>query len=259
VLASTLVTALYQTMTQVKAVSATYLISGGILLLTAIYALTVRDVPFEQKKQINAGKLKFRRLLSNYYFASLLVFNFALNVFINPPFVFLPYILTESGIDSAKVGLIVGWEALLELPMLFLMNKLRKRLPLHVLLIMSSVLFAVTAAGQSMSHSMTMLMLCGTLFGFANSLNFSCGYHYIYCIAPIELRATAQTFYSIAGSLGIIAGNLAAGSLIEKMGTRPVYSLFAILTLAVAGAYTLSFIFGSRVLKKNVPNIVPDI
>ena len=39
------------------------------------------------------------------YFVVLLAFNFLLNICINPPFVFLTYILSESGIDTAKLGL----------------------------------------------------------------------------------------------------------------------------------------------------------
>lgn len=254
VLASVIVTALYAGMSQVEAVSVTYYISGGLMLLCALYALTVRDVQAEEKKKVNTDRLKLKNLFSNYYFMALLAFNFALNIFINPPFVFLTYILSDSGIDTAKLGLIVGWEALLELPLLFLLVSLRRKYPLYSLLIASGVLFAITAFGQGMSHSLAALLLCGVFFGFANSLNFSCGFNYIYSIAPVELRATAHTMYTIAGSLGIIVGNLFAGVLIEQIGTRQAYILFAAATLAVSFLYAASFLVGKRILKKTLPD-----
>ena len=167
--------------------------------------------------------------------------------------VFLPYILSDSGIDSAKVGLIVGWEALLELPMLAALIPLRKKFSLQTLLIAGGVLFAVTTMGQGMSHSLAALLLCGIFFGFANSLTFSCGFNYIYYIAPPELRATAHTLYTIAGAIGIMVGNACAGGLIARVGTRPFYTIFAVLTVAVAALYALSFPFGKRVLKKELP------
>lgn len=252
VLASVIVTALYAVMSQVEAVSVTYYLSGGLMLLCAVYAVTVRDVQVEGKKRSTEG-LRLRNLFSNYYFVALLLFNFVLNICINPPFVFLTYILSDSNIDTAKLGLIVGWEALLELPLLFLLNVLRRKFPLYRLLIASGVLFAVTAFGQGISHSLTALLLFGVFFGFANSLNFSCGYHYIYAIAPVQLRATAHTMYTIAGALGIIVGNLFAGVLIEQIGTRQAYMLFAAATIAVSCLYAASFLVGKAILKKPLP------
>jgi len=253
VLASVIVTALYAVMAQAEAVSVTYYISGILMLLCGAYALTVRDVRGEEKKKASTEGLKLKHLFSNYYFMALLVFNFALNICINPPYVFLTYILSDAGIDTAKLGLIIGWEALLELPLLFLLNKLRKRYPLYGLLIASGVLFGVTALGQGKSYTLAALLLFGVFFGFANSLNFSCGYHYIYTIAPEALRATAHTMYTIAGSLGIITGNLFAGVLIEEIGTREAYFLFAAATLIVSMLYGGSFWIGKRALKKPLP------
>lgn len=249
ILASALVTALYAVMSHTDAVATTYYASSFLLFVTAVYALSVRDVQAEEKKPTKVADLNLKRLFKNYYFVTLLVFFFALNVCINPPFVFLPYILSDSGIDTAKIGLIVGWEAVLELPMLFLLVPLRKKFSLHNLLIVSAILFAFTAMGQGLSHSLTGLLLCGTFFGFANSLSFSCGFNYIYCLAAPELRATAHALYTIAGSLGIIVGNMFAGVLIETIGLRPYYILIAWLTIAVSILYALSFIIGAKVIK----------
>lgn len=253
VLASLLVTTLYAVMSQRCAVEITYYVSGALLLVAALYALTMRDVKVEEKQRPAKADIRIGRLFGNYYFVALMAFYFALNIFINPPYVFLPYILSDSGIDSAKVGLIVGWEALLELPMLAALIPLRKKFSLQTLLIAGGVLFAVTTMGQGMSHSLAALLLCGIFFGFANSLTFSCGFNYIYYIAPPELRATAHTLYTIAGAIGIMVGNACAGGLIARVGTRPFYTIFAVLTVAVAALYALSFPFGKHVLKKELP------
>ena len=252
ILASVLVTALYAVMNRIDAIAVTYYVSGGLMLLCALYALTVHDVQAEEK-QVRPEQLKLRKLFSNYYFVVLLAFNFLLNICINPPFVFLTYILSESGIDTAKLGMIIGWEALLELPLLFLLNFLRRKYPLYTLLIASGALFAVTAFGQGISRSLAALLVFGVFFGFANSLNFSCGFNYIYYIAPEELRATAHTMYTIAGALGIIAGNLFAGVLIDSIGVRTAYMLFAAATLLVSVLYVFSFPIGSSLLKQPLP------
>lgn len=253
VLASLLVTAFYAVMTQRQAVEITYYVSGALLLTAGLYALTMRDVQVEQKakkEKMAKENLRISRLLSNYYFVAAMMFYFMLNIFINPPYVFLPYILSDSGIDTAKVGLIIGWEALLELPMLTVLVPLRKKFSLQSLMIASGVLFAITTFGQGISHSLAALLVCGVFFGFANSLSFSCGFNYIYQIAPPELRATAHTLYTISGALGIMLGNAGAGALIAQVGTRPFYSIFAGFTVAVCVMYALSFPLGMRVLKK---------
>lgn len=254
VLASALVTALYAWLTQEGAVAATYYVGGGLLLISALYALSVPDVTYISGKAVEKKDIRLSRLLTNYHFMALLFFYFALNVFINPPYVFLPYIMEESGIDTGLLGIIVGWEALLELPLLFLLVLLRKRFKLYVLLIAGGLLFAVTSFGQSISTNLPMLLVCGVFFGFGNSLSFSCGFNYIYCIAPKEIRATAHTLYTIAGAVGITVGNLVAGILIDQMGARPFYKLFAILTAAVCLLYAGSFVFGKAVLHKDLPD-----
>lgn len=53
---------------------------------------------------------------------------------------------------------------------------------------------------------------------------------------------TFETLCTIAGSLGIIVGNLFAGVLLERLGTRPFYYLFGVCTFAVSGIYALSFL-----------------
>ncbi len=258
VAATLLVTALYAVTTQTRAVEATYLAGGALMLVCAGYALTVRDAG-SAEPDVHGGTVRdagsadrvpaadaskrqgLAQLFANRRFAALLLFFFALNVFINPPFVFLPYILTEAGIDTAMLGMIIGWEALLEIPLLFLLARLRDRFSLPALVITSGVLFGITALGQGMSGSLIALLCCGICFGAANSLNFSCGFNYVYQLAPQELKATAHTVYTIAGSLGIIVGNLFAGMLLERVGTRPFYALFGMCTFAVSGLYALSF------------------
>lgn len=259
VLASLLVTALYAVMSQRHAVEITYYVSGVLLLTAGVYALTMRDIqmakkPGEiQKAKLEKEDMRLGRLFTNYYFVLALLFNFALNICINPPYVFMPYILADSGIDTAKVGLIVGWEALLELPMLAVLVPLQKKFSLQTLLIASGVLFAITTFGQGMSHSLLALLLCGVFFGFANSLSFSCGYKYIFHIAPPELRATAHTLYTIAGALGVMVGNAYAGSLIARIGTRAFYGVFAALTVMACIMYALSFPIGKRIVKTEPP------
>ncbi len=242
VLASGCVTFLCVRMSQRNAVAVTYYIGGGLLLLSAIYALRVPEVQNPAEKEAAKKDLRLSRLLGNYRFVTLLIFYFLLNVFINPPYVFLPYIMEEAGIDTGLLGLIIGWEALLELPLLFLLGLLRKRFRLPSLLITGGFLFALTTLGQGLAGNLPMLLLCGVFFGFANSLSFSSGFNYIYSIAPQEVRATAHTLYTIAGSLGIAAGNLAAGILVEWMGVRTFYYLFAALTAVVCLGYAASFL-----------------
>jgi MFS family permease len=152
------------------------------------------------------------------------------------------------------LGLIIGWEALLELPLLFLLGFLRRKYPLYKLLIASGILFAITAFGQGISHSLVALLFFGMFFGFANSLNFSSGFNFVYTVAPTELRATAHALYTIAGSLGIIVGNLFAGVLIENVGIRPAYAIFATFTLLVSILYAISFVFAKYCLKKPLPD-----
>ena len=99
----------------------------------------------------------------------------------------------------------------------------------------SAVLMAVEGLGFGFfAHSLpTMLLFC-TFFGLGNGLFLGSSLNYVYELAPANLKASAQAFFTSVASVAGILGNLLGGVLFDAIGAKPFY-------LTVSGLYLLSF------------------
>ena len=75
-----------------------------------------------------------------------------------------------------------------------------------------------------------------------NGLYIGSSLNYVYELAPANLKASAQAFFSAVSSVAGILGNLGGGLVFDAIGANPFY-------LAVAGVFLLSvalFLFTQR-------------
>ncbi|MGI6201155.1 MAG: MFS transporter [Christensenellales bacterium] len=205
----------------------------------------VKSVPL---KEMNVG-----RLFKNYYYVVYLIFSVALNMPLNTSLSFLPFLISEVGGDSAQLGLIMGYKALLEIPMLVLMVKFRKRFPLPVIMGAAGVMYVCEQYLYSAANSMLGLVAVSTLQGLAGGIFIGTGTNYIYGLAPKELKATAQTVGGAMNSLAGIVGNLLGGYLMDQIGVRNFYLVAGTMILCALTFFAVSFPLGVKVFKRPLP------
>ncbi len=201
----------------------TFYLYGITLMPLVVLCRLIRDEraqPAAKRAHYKLRDMHFGRLFKNYYFVTFVIFNILMNVPAGTVSNFLPYRMAEIGVDANQIGTIFGYKALLEIPMLYLMIRFRRRFSLPQMQFAAAALFVGMCAGYACSMNFATLMLVSTVYGLAGGIDIGTATNYIYILAPKELKATAQTVYGAVSSLASIGGNLAAGVLMERMGIQ---------------------------------------
>lgn len=230
-------------------VGITFILSPLMMLAALFFCLRIGYGDGGAARSKTARKLPVGKLFRNYYYVAYLAFYVGLSFTTSANYSFIPMLISEVGASSAQVGLVTGYRAMLEIPMLLLLGVLRRRFKLPVLIVGAGVLFAVEALLLGASGALWQVVLFTTCFGLANGLLLAGGANYVLSLAPEGLEATAQTLVGSAASLAGIVGNACGGFLIELLGASGFYLLLGGVMSVVAVLYLLSFIFGEKILK----------
>ena len=209
---------------------------AGLLTLPAI-ALTffAREPNARPGKKGEKQKLNLGDLFQNRAYVCFLVFGFLLSTATNCENTFLPYFMADVRIPSERYGIFLGVRALLEIPFLLLMVRLRRRFPLRLLVMGPPLLMGLECVLLGLwAHSFPTMLVSCCFFGLGNGLLIGSSLNYVYEMAPAHLKASAQAFYTVVTSVAGILGNLLGGVVYDAVGARAFY-------LLVAGVFTVSF------------------
>ena len=214
------------------------------------------DVQATGGKKLKLSEMKFGQLFKNYYYMTYLAYAMIIQIPLACVYSFQPYLMAEIGVNTGTIGYITGFKAFIEIPMLILMDKVRNKCPLYVLLFGAGALYMFEAFFYSISGSFTHLILISVLQGLGGGLYIAAGSNYVAALAPAELKATAQTLNGSMVSLAGIAGNLVGGYIIEAVGIRIFYRGCSAIILGGLLLFIFSFPFGEKVLHIKRPAIV---
>lgn len=180
------------------------------------------------------GGLNLGELFQNKAYVAFLAFGFLYYTAAACEGNFIPYFMKSVGVDSEQYGVLLGYRALLEIPFLLLMVKLRRRFPLRVLVLGATLLMSLECLGFGLfTRSLPGMLVCCTFFGLGSGLFLGSSLNYVYELAPDHLKASAQAFFTSVASVAGIVGNLLGGVVFDAIGAKPFY-------LAVTGLYILS-------------------
>ncbi len=215
----------------------TFWLTGVLMMLPAALALFAREPSAKVKKsgeKKETEKLDVGRLFRSRSYMMFLVFTFFFYLAACSESSFLPYLMRETGVPSQQYGVLLGYRALLEIPFLLLMVRLRRRFSLRSLIVCAAILMAVECLGFGLFVSgLGLMLLFCTFFGLGNGLFIGASLNYIYELAPEGLKATAQTIFVSVSSVAGILGNLLGGMVLDQIGAKPFY-------LVISAAYLLS-------------------
>lgn len=223
----------------------TFWVTGLFMLIPLTFTFFAREPKAAMKKsggKTGKGSMNLAELFHNRAYVAFLIFGFLFYIAVACEGNFLPYYMESIGVSSQQYGIILAYRALLEIPFLLLMLRLRRKFPLRVLVLGAVVLISLECLGFGLlANSLpTMLVFC-TFFGLGNGLFLGSSLNYVYELAPGHLKASAQAFFTSMASVAGILGNLLGGMVFDAMGAKPFYLAVAAVYLLSAGVFLLSF------------------
>ena len=115
--------------------------------------------------------------------------------------------MTSINIDSTNVGLVLSVRALMEIPFLFFIVKLRRRFQLRYLIMLAAAFMGVECLLLGLFvTTLPEFVVFAAVFGFGNGLFIGTATNYIYELAPVELRATAHGLLQHGAEAAVAAG-----------------------------------------------------
>ncbi len=216
-----------------------------------IVILTLPNPMVVKKKR---AKLNPKELFKNYHYVTFLIFMVIAYIPLNCEFGFISYLMEARNISLDNFGLVSAIRALTEVPILLCINRLRNRFKLKYILLAGIGILAVESVSTALfSHDLISVTLITSLIGFGNGIIIGTTSHYLYKLAPEELKATAHTFYGAATAGASFIGYLAGGFVFKFFGaTRFYLSLFCMYMIAII------FFSLSIALYKKTPNPADD-
>lgn len=219
----------------------------GIVMIPAIVLVFFCFEP-QSGTRAKKSRMGTKELFRNYRFVTFLLFSFFFYIAIAFESNFLPYLMSDIGIDSTNIGVILSIRALMEIPFLFFIANLRRRFKLRHLIMLAAVLMGVECLllGFFVS-SLPQFIVFAMFFGLGNGAFLGTSTNYIYELAPAHLRATAHGLFISVSQVAGILGNLLGGFLFDAVGGKPFY--------LIAGAllFFSVLVFAASFMRKSAP------
>ncbi len=214
----------------------TFWVTGLLMMVPIVLTFFAREPQAKApaKRGGEKGSLNMGELFQNKAYVAFLIFGFLFYTAAACEGNYITFFMESAGVDSQQYGIVLAYRALLEIPFLVLMIRLRQRFPLRVLVLGATFLMALECLGFGLfANSLpTMLVFC-TFFGLGNGLFLGSSLNYVYELAPSHLKASAQAFFTSVASVAGILGNLMGGVVFDAIGAKRFY-------LVTAGVYGVS-------------------
>ena len=132
--------------------------------------------------------------------------------------------MEEYRIPLENIGLIMAIRAGLEIPFLFFISAIRRKIRLKHLILLSAVCVAIECLGLGLfARSFGSVLFFSAFFGIGNGFFIGSISVYLFRLAPEELKATAQSIYASVTAASSILGNLLGGFAYEMFGGACFY------------------------------------
>jgi len=197
--------------------------------------------------------MQFGRLFKSYYFITYMFFSMLMRMPINISFIFLPFLVDSVGGDTAMIGLVTGFRALLEVPALLLMKPLREKFPLPVAIVAAMLIFFVEMLLLSRATSLFFIVAVISIHGFGQGLIHGAATNYVYLMAPEGLNSTAHTVAGAANSIAAIVSSIIGGIMIMAVGIHLFYAVMSAVLAVSILCFIGSLLVGVKILKIPIP------
>lgn len=229
-------------------VRSTFPLFSLFMILSIFIVLSIPDPRIEKRRE--KKKLDPKALFRNHFYLVFIIYVFFVYIAFGAEFSFFSYYLADRGIKITNLGLVLALRAVMEMPMLLIMQRLRHRFPLKYMIVFGALLIGLECLGLGLiAHKMSVILPFLMLYGLGNGVNIGTISNYLYKLAPEDLRATAHSVFGAVTALSGVIGNLAGGFVLKSVGASNFYVILGSIILSAV----LFFVF-TTVLYKKQPN-----
>ena len=229
-------------------------LGAALGLLSVIVAFTLKELPTRRQAETAAGEANSRNphglstgetvkiLVRNKCYLLLLAMNFLLFLGYSCVSSFIPVLTEQLGGGSSEVGTVFALNALAEVPAMFLMSAVLRKVPAKKVILFAAVFFVLRLGLTAMSVNFTMMLLVQLLQGFSFAVIWPASMGYLNQIVEDGVRSTAiMTYSSVTLGVSAIFGNLFGTLILSAVGdVRMVFGFSAL----VAGLGLLLGVYG---------------
>ena len=229
-------------------------LGAALGLLSVLVAFTLKELPTRRQAEAAAGEANSRNphglstgetvkiLVRNKCYLLLLAMNFLLFLGYSCVSSFIPVLTEQLGGGSSEVGTVFALNALAEVPAMFLMSAVLRKVPAKKVILFAAVFFVLRLGLTAMSVNFTMMLLVQLLQGFSFAVIWPASMGYLNQIVEDGVRSTAiMTYSSVTLGVSAIFGNLFGTLILSAAGdVRMVFGFSAL----VAGLGLLLGVYG---------------
>ena len=229
-------------------------LGAALGLLSVIVAFTLKELPTRRQAEAAAGEANSRNphglstgetvkiLVRNKCYLLLLAMNFLLFLGYSCVSSFIPVLTEQLGGGSGEVGTVFALNALAEVPAMFLMSAVLRKVPAKKVILFVAVFFVLRLGLTAMSVNFTMMLLVQLLQGFSFAVIWPASMGYLNQIVEDGVRSTAiMTYSSVTLGVSAIFGNLFGTLILSAAGdVRMVFGFSAL----VAGLGLMLGVYG---------------
>jgi PPP family 3-phenylpropionic acid transporter len=184
-----------------------------------------------------------QKLLGNYSLITYLIYTLGLNIYLAVTLIFMAYIMAYAGCSASLLGLVFGFRALMEIVSMSAAGRLRKRLPLSVIMIIPGILFGTEHLLYQYCNGIISLLAIMVLSGLAGGIFYSMGPSYVHEIVAPEVRNSAQALSGVIMSVTGIVGTLSGGCIIDAYGVQTLTTGCSVLIFLLTLGFIVSLKF----------------
>ena len=224
-------------------------------LLLIIFVKGSADDQGIDKKRLTFKEMQIGQLFKNYYLVTYILFTVVQRIPFQSAMIFLPFLIYDVGGNIEQLGIIMGIKALVEIPLMMLLKRLRQKFPLYVLIIVATAFFVMECILLSFATSFNIVVIISVLHGIGNGLMIPSGSSYVFFLAPEHLKATAQTVLASMTAIAGILGGLVGGLLITLLNIQQFYFIIGVMLAIALALFILSFFIGEKILGIKRPGL----
>ena len=159
---------------------------------------------------------------------------------------YLLNIMEAVGGDSGNMGTALSIGAVAEIPMLFLVSRIVKKIPASTLLTVSGVAYIGKSLVFFLSGNVWMIYAAHLLQPFSYALYASATIYFANDCMSEEDKTTGQAFMTMSMAAGSLVGNLTGGWLIDFSGVKMMLVVAVVLSVIAAGVVGVSAVLYNK-------------
>ena len=199
-------------------------VSFGLFVISGILYLVLKDINIEEEQNINKKDLAdYKVVLSNKRFVFFMFFYGLMLALIFTNNNFFGTYLETRGVDSDGYGLVFSYFVAVELVVLLVLNKMKKKISPYILLIISAISLVIRLLVCYLYAPVWLVITSSGLRGIGYGIILHVSYQYVIDLVGEDKATKGIMLCTLIYSILLFAFNNINGNLIEAYGYKNYY------------------------------------